>query len=420
MKTDSLKAHHYLILIGAFIIFLWVLVPQASKSAFYYENHIDLQEAQMVAADPLAAWQLNLRDRRHPVIVYILFLEQLFFGSKVIGYFIVVYLFHFFSALLVCQICFKLFGNQLAALLSGLLFLFFSGHQALIGITTNLQVGLMFMLLAVLTWMSFLHHRKNSLFLITVLFQTLAILSYEGGVVFPAVALLLVPFVKPMSIKPMTIFLYCVPILFVLDFVVCFLLLSDFANSDQVTIWFSKLDMDLILSKIRSTIEVLIRPLLMPEKGYLPPTKIPENGLRLLPALIIFISGFIFLFKQDRLRLWYRNIPKASIFLSIGWIIITISPYVFYPLSFEHVPRFLYYPSVGFAIVIGIGASHFFQICRIQKSRTGMTLGAAVLVYVLILNAFTNVYHLQRYKTYTLEYPESDYTERVKELFHGR
>jgi len=165
---------------------------------------------------------------------------------------------------------------------------------------------------------------------------------------------------------------------------------------------------------------LFIRPLLLPEKGFLPQTFIPETFLRLLPAALLLIPLIVFLSRKGRFKLWREGIPKRVYGFSLAWMGITALPFMFHALLFEHASRYLYFPGVGFSILAGFFGARFFEICRLESSRNGLVLGLGILVYVLILNGYSSAYHFQRYKDFTNEVKWADYSERVRELLSGR
>lgn len=172
--------------------------------------------------------------------------------------------------------------------------------------------------------------------------------------------------------------------------------------------------------KIVSLIEMLIRPLFLPEKGFLSPAFLPETLLRLLPAALLLIPLLIFLSRKGRFKLWREGIPKRVYGFSLAWMGITVLPFMLDARLFEHVSRYLYFPGVGFSILAGFCGARFFEICRLESSKSGLVLGSVTLLYVLILNAYSNAYHFQRYKDYANKVQWADYSERVRELLADR
>lgn len=411
----------FLILLGGFFIFLLILLPPASRSPFYNDDYYSFLQIKDLATNPWAAWAKDEDGRRHPLWFYLLFVEKNLFGVNITGYFLVHFWVHFVNALLVAGLCRRLFNNTGAGILSGLLFLFSSSYyQVFVWLQAGRPLALMLVLMAALAWIDYLRQGRARSVLGAGALGGAALLANESAVTWPLAALFLGFWIKPRQAKGRWVLLSPLAVFFLLAFLWCFFVFRGSAGTILRSASLAVPDGATVFAKILSLIEMFVRPLLLPEKGFLPPAFLPETFLRLLPAILLLVPLLVFLSRKGRFKLLWEGIPKRLFLFSLAWIGITVLPFMFDVRLFEHTSRYLYFPGVGFSILAGLTAAHFLEICRSESSRSGIILGLVILVYVLILNGYSNAYHFQRYKDFTDKVEWADYTERVHELLRAR
>jgi hypothetical protein len=161
---------------------------------------------------------------------------------------------------------------------------------------------------------------------------------------------------------------------------------------------------------------MFLQPLFVLEKGFLPSVPLPEPILRLLPAFLAFFVICFLMFKMGKKIDWKEEKVSSFLIFSFGWMTITVLPFLFHPLTFPHVSRYLYYPQAGFCLLAGRITSLFLETCRKEGWRGGAVSGALLFVCVLLLNIQTAAYHFKRYRSYISENQEEDYSVRVRQL----
>ena len=421
MASNLKASSHYWILFAAFFIFLWLRVPAARHSPYYFDDFYNFRDTQKISSRPLAPFfeTISKEPRRHPFFSYLFFLEHKAFALDLSGYYTLLFLFHCLNSLLVTRLARSLGADPEAALFSGLLFLFSSAFYSILIIlsSTPYTTCLFFFILAFLAWIDFIERRQTSAFIKSCLFQTLSLLNCEVAFVLPLLAIEAVFLLGRKELRP-AVLKYYWPVLALLNVLVFLYLLSDFFISPRKQ-WLSVHGALNIIPKFLSLLKMFFQPLFIPDKGFLPIPGPWENAFRLAP---LWIAAFILIFflrgKKKAPLLEPANTPLIR--MACGWIIITVLPYLGTSATFEHTTRYMYFPMVGFSLIFGVFAAGFFKTMRSANSRGGIFWGLVLLGYVLALNAAGTSYHFERYKRYMLENPENDCREKILALFNPR
>lgn len=405
-----------LLFLGVFALFLWTFLPQTRNYPYYITDFNAFVHTAEIPTHPLAGWGLDQDGRRHPLFYYFFFFETQLFGLNATGYFVVLLVFHLINSLLAARLCQVLGGTSAASILSGLLFLVTSASYQNIVIlcSTTRVLCLFFFLLGTLAWIQFLKKRNLLTFLKVICFQILALLAMEDALIFPLLAFFLTRVLISSRERRGQIIFRFLPVLLVVCGLVTFFILSGFFSAPFHEHWVSRKAN--LLSKLVSLAEVFFRPLAVPDKGFLPPAQIPENLLRLVPAVLIASWGCLHLFRSERLRFFLRGIPRRLVLISVGWIGITVLPFLLNSLSFEHANRYVYFPFVGFSWIFGAVGACFWETAQVYFRRSGAIFCLITGVYIVGLNLQSLSYNYHRYEQYAKEHREQHYYDRVKEL----
>ena len=421
MKTNvasKIFPWHSLILWSAFLIFLLAMLLQTRNYPYYRDDSIVFKRAQETLANPLAAWApVPEYGRRHPLWFYLLSLEKIVLGFNATGYFTILFLLHFFNSLLVVRLCRSLGGTLPAQVLSGLLFLYSSCfYQNLILIPSTQRVlCLLFSLLAMSTWIEFLRNRRFLHFLYTALLQTFSLLSMEDMVVFPLLALFFTWILVREDRERKAIALRFVLPLVLINVLLSLVLLEAFFSSPLRA---EKLpEFKVPVRQIMGLLRMLFLPLFVPEKGFLPPGVIPENFLRLIPVSLFALIWLTLLSVGKSLKSFLGGFPSQFVFISLGWIGITVLPFIFQSSTFEHVNRYLYSPMVGFSLIFGVSMNRLTQAIRSHSPLAGLISFIVTMVYILALNLSTTIYHYQRYLRHVEIHTEQRFYQQVEQIF---
>lgn len=87
---------------------------------------------------------------------------------------------------------------------------------------------------------------------------------------------------------------------------------------------------------------MLIRPLVIPEKGIFVTPPGWETPLRLAPIFFFLFIGLTLLVRKGKLSGMVHPLRGRLPFIAGGWIVVTALPFFLHPLSFEHANRYLY------------------------------------------------------------------------------
>ena len=403
-------------MLGVFFVFLGIFLPHTRYYPYYIDDNFKFHEALKIAKEPASAWAPDDVDRRRPLSLYCLYLESLFFGFRPWPYFVVLLCLHFLNAILVGRVCRLLGGDPPAQTLSSLLFFCSSSfYQVLIFITGTLRVlSLSFFLLAIIAWIHFLRTPKIPTLVKTVCLLSLSLICNEDGLTFPFVALLLSWIIVPEKEKRKVIYRMAVPCLFLINFILVFCLTATFFTSRKN---FTPLSGSFHpIQKLLGLAKMFLVPLLLPPRGLLGATPFPDGILRLLPALLVIVLCLVFLGKKASWRETQKSFKGPFIFACLGWIAITIAPFLLHPLSLEHTSRYLYYPSVGFSILLATFLVQGIDVVRSVQPRYVLLFCLPVLLYSLFLNAISTVYHYQRYVLWSAQ-SNCQYYDEVKSTF---
>lgn len=413
------SVQNFSIFLAAFLIFLWFRLPPTRHSPYFLDDFCNFQDVKKISSHPLAPFleRTYKQARRHPFFAYLLFLEYKLFGLSLPGYYAVLFLFHFLNCLLLARLMFFLAGDAAAAVSSGLVFLFSSSfYSILIHLSSSAYaVCLFFFLLALGSWLEFIHRRTPFTFLKSALFIAIALLNSETAFVFPFLAFFFTWRLAPKEIRNPAL-LFHLALLAALVGLISFYLLNDFFHSPDRSMLFSIPALLNIFPKIASLFKMLFQPLFIPEKGLLAFAGAHETPLRFLPLLIL-MAMFFFLFKNKKTEDILQTFRSPVLRLGVGWILITVLPYLSNPTPFEHATRYMYFPMAGFSLMAGIFIAGFFKTMRVSNSRAGLFCGILILGYILAINLASYSHHFQGYRQLIDENPEENYESRIVALF---
>lgn len=419
MKEESRRQNiswSLLWLVGGFVVFVGTLLPQTANYPFYADDFDNFERARQMFSDPLLPWVPILpHNRLTPFFFYFFLGERLLFGFQAMAYFLVLFCLHFFNSVLLFRLCRALGGSRPVSILSGLLFLFSSSfYQNLIFIHAAIRIlCISFFLLAALSWLKFLGEPRRLRFIKVVAFQILSHLTMEDATVFPFLATFLALRLAPRKEWRRGGLIPACLVLFAVDILMIFFLSRRFFASPYLA---EKIFTAARLApNLFGLTKMLIQPFLIPERGFLPFAPPYETFFRLAPLVVCFIFALFLL--RERLNFFLKGISSPAFYTALGWTGIAAFPFLFNPLGFEHMSRYLYLPMVGFAQVLGMGMYRFFETARAYLQKKGVIFCYSVLIFVLALNVSSTAFHYQRYVKFAKEHPEERYYELVKKTF---
>ena len=407
----------FFLLLAVFLVFLWIFLPATRDYPYYQDDVGNFERVSRIASKPLAAWEPDYRyERRFPFHFYFLFMERMLFGFGAPPYFFVLLLLHFANSLFVLRLSRVLGGGGVTPLLAALLFLVSASfYQQLIFIHATQRVLCVFLVfVALFSWIEFLRRRRFLFLLGALLFQVLALLTMEDAVVFPFLTALLTLKLTPAGEERRRILWRSFGLFFLVDVAILLPLLQPFFHSPHVKEKFVGLSP--LPQNLLSLAEMLFRPLLVPDRGLLPATPFPEDLVRLVPSLFLLLLLGLFFSRAGRFRFFMERISWPLVFTSLVWIGISVSPFLFQPLGFEHANRYLYLPMAGFSLLFGVIAAGLIETLLATRSRKGFIFCCLLLAYLVTLNLRSTVYHYQRYVQYANQHEKQDYYDRVKSL----
>ena len=388
---------------AGFLVFLFFLLPLTRNYPFYLDEYVVFKQIQKLEHNPAELWAPDSKEKRiHPLYLLIFYLESRLWGPNPTGYFLVLFLFHFLNACLVTRLARALGLDKTAGTVAGLLFLFTSAHyQAMVTLSSTTRVVCLFVsLLAVCAWLNFLKTRRAGIYLGVVLLQTLALFSHEDALMFPVIAAL---FARNLRVTLPLFLTQGAAALFTLRF---------FIFSPHLANRFVPSNLELG-PKMLSFIELLFRPLLVPEKNFS-----PSPLLRLIPAVIVVGGALIFFLQNGRLGRFMKNFRLQTAGIGTGWMAVTLFPFIFQPLIFEHATRYLYFPMVGFCLIFGEAAAQFVETVKREAAGKGVFFCYAVFVLILGINLNATAYHYGRYVRFAEEHPGHGFMKEIKQFFY--
>ena len=420
-QSQEKKFRDIFILLSAFILYLAILLPEATQYLYHRDDFRHFEKTQDMLSHPLAAWAPDKDHRRHPFFFYVLFIESRLFGDLPVAYLLILYTIHFLSSLAVYHLSKHFTGNSQASLASAVLFLSSSSfYQAVLFINTTPRVmSLFFFLLAVLSWIQYLSRPRLRTFLLVLLFQTVALLSEEDAMTLPLLALFLAWARRIQNQEKAPLPWGPISALLLAAAAVCTLVVEPFFRISPPTYratWVSVSGASLFLPRFVSLFKMLLQPLLVPEKGYLPLNPLLENFARLAPALIVLTWLLGFLRPERNWQDLRSGISRHVIRISTGWILITALPYWAHSLTFEHVTRYMYFPMAGFSFFSGLTACRLWELSALRPFLKTRAFLAAVFLYILLLNMTTTAYHANRYRLASIDDVSGKYPSRVRAL----
>lgn len=327
------------------------------------------------------------------------------------------------NSLLISRLAIRAGGDLAAATIAGIFFLCSSAfYPVLISLSsTPYAVCLFFFLLACLSWVSFVQSLKKIDFLKTAVFLTLALLTIEAAFVFPILAIFLVWYLNPgaeMRRAPIRTVLLYAALLFFVSGIVSLYLLQDFFQApagDRIQ-WLSGAGLLNFVPKLTSLLKMLFQPLFIPDRGRLPLPGIWEHFGRVAPLFFLFTISVILLPRAKGASL-LAIFKTPLVLMGFAWTFVTVLPYLACRITFEHAPRYLYFPMAGFSVVFGVCFARFFSVLRASYSWKGILWGGVMLAYILFLNLSSTSYHYDRYEKYLSEHPQQEYHQKIADLF---
>jgi len=420
------RAGHFLLLALAFAAFLLILIPPARESPYFSDDYRNFSLIEDITSNPLAAWLPDKDNRRHPLYFYSLVPQFLWFGPEPTFFFLTVFIFHFLSAVLIMVLGPKLGLSPPASLFAGLFFLCSSAfYQTLLTINGRPLLLVLF-LLTILVWISFLEKERRGAIIGVYLLQIFSLLLSEEVITFPFIASLITwKFIPGRERRNRLILTYLVPLL-LLDGTILFFLTRAFFLSPHHIQRVSIAALGRLPEKFISLFEMLARPLLVPEKGFLHENPFWDQWLRLAPACAILAMGWFFFLRRGGIKAFLDGIPRPAfypaplqrcgVYFFLGWGTVAALPFTLQPLGFEHASRYLYFPFAGFSMAFGAIYASLWKVSGTRHSPAGKIFLIAVLVYILFLNLNTTAYHFGRYRHDAEKDPQMSYTDTVRDL----
>jgi len=278
-------------------------------------------------------------------------------------------------------------------------------------------VCLFFFLLAILAWCDLIAGKAHSYGKV-IICEILALLTFEYAVILPVILLSLNYFLVPDK-KARRYFLarHIIPLILISG--VIFLLLLSGQNSShavqmRIADPFSKLP-----PKLLSLLRMFFVPLLVWEKGFWGMGIFDGRIARFIVLLIFTGSLGAVSVAGGTWKKREKAIPFPVLGFLIGWIGITVLPYMFQALTFEHATRCLYFPMVGFSILVG-GFLSLLMNSEGKYAAVRGFIGVISLTYILGINIVGTAFHYRRYEEYLSEHKSANYSGRMKELFDAQ
>lgn len=423
MTTQTLSFKKIaLVLLSVFGLWLLFLLPTANQIVYYYDDHNHFKRIHAALENPAALAAPDEKDhRRAPLSVAVFCLIYLFSGLKPEGYFLVLYLFHFFNALLISRLALRLNLPPAAALFAGLFFLcsgsFYRIMLALSGLTRVLT--LFFFILAALAWLKYLDHPAKKNWLKTLLYQVLSLLASPAAIVFPAMAGLWALLRVPGRQNKLKVLAGAV-MPFAVIFILLFLWLwADLFSPHRSGRWLAGSDPFFLIQKGLSLLRMLFIPLLVPEKGLLGPESLQTFAQRLAPASCILL-GFALFIPVKEWPAAARALRNPALSFSLSWIVMTAILHMPYPSMFEHTSRYLYLPMAGFCLWLGAFWARIQTLCQERWKRAGLIFFCFVTFFILALNTLTVLHYRTIYREYGSLHPEFVYQDEIESLFQDK
>lgn len=377
-----IKTSPLYVLAAAVFLYLALLSPQFGKNIFVYDNFYNLWRAQKVVLDPLSIFEPTFATRFSPFYYLLLFVTHAFFGLNPFVYGLINSALHVLNAILLFRLIKRLMGEsvEIPALLAAVFFLFSSTQWGVIwelGQTHRLACGSL-SLSALLFFAKWLATEKKINWVLSFVFFVGSFGFSEDSMTLPLL-LLAVPFLIPVKSIPLIKQLTLTGPFFAASLIYGVFSLSVGAPQGAHLHFGTH-----ILLNLFSLTRELIQFLLIPRPEFVPFSGIGVTLVRLFPALLILLLIGV--------QWKWKFIDRFFIF-GITWIGITSILYVLRPMPGVWQGRYLYFPGMGEAIVVG---SLLYRMGCSLKSQFSKGCLWGVVLYLSVLNVSTLLFMIEK------------------------
>lgn len=340
--------------------FVWDDIPQIAENPYIK----DLSNTPLFFTN--GVWALSrMQESREPyyrpLFLLSIALDYKAWALNPLGYRITNILLHFLVVLFVYLIACMVLADRTAALVAAAIFALYPANTEVVAWIS----GRTDMIAALFLLPAFFFHNKRQ-FHFSLLFFACALLSKETSVVLP---LLTISFGIIHGKKPRELAKETIPYLIVI--LAYFVIRRLAIDSAGLGLVFTPEKFFLLLKAVLHYLRVLVLPWPLP---FLPNDVAP----RTLVIDIIGTTAF-----GGMLAAFFKINRKAASFL-LFWIIVFLMPPLaaqFNPLFNSFAYRFLYFPSIGYAIIVGALAANMLSKSRPARK---MVLSAAVILLLLL------------------------------------
>lgn len=316
---------------------------------------------------------------------------------------------HFVNALLYALTCAMLFlvlqkiflsYNTILPLVISLLFAVHPIHTEVVANIKSRDeiLCLLFLLLTILYLLRYADTANEKTFIISIIFFLLALLSKENAITFLAVVPFTLYLFRNISIKKNIFYIipfFCVAVIFILlrSHIIGYIGMhstKNIMNNPFVDTTFSQKYGTIIFILWKYVALLFFPHPLMFDYSY---NQIPlrnftqsEVIFSMLVNLLLLAFGIIFIRKKSR-NPSIKNLIAYGIF--VYYITLSISSNIFFPIGAPMGERFLFLPSLGFCIAIGVLLVTFFRIDIINKDESLMKNSSFAFTIAVLLIAGT-------------------------------
>lgn len=342
------------ILATAIAVYLFVLFPQFGEGPFSFDAIYSLGRAKQAAHDPFSIFEPSFTGRFSPSSYLALAPIYHFFGLNPAVYTWLDGTLHTLNTFLLFCLVHSLLGSfPIPAVLASIFFLFSSTQWGVVGdIVQSIRLGcLSFSLLSLLFFVRFLLTKRKVSYVLSLSLLVISFGFAEDSLCLPFLLLAMMLLVFPRENSLAEKFVLATPF-FIASF--AFSLVSIyFSRAPQG--WNLKLGPHVFLNLL-NLMRYFIQFLLVPRPEFIPISGIPGTFLRLLPALLV--STFVWVvwkWRQDRItNPFSRPLMGRVLLFGLTWMVITSFLYALRPMEGTWQGRYLYFPGMGEAIVVGI------------------------------------------------------------------
>ncbi len=359
---------------------------------WYFYEHDFFYDLWHCTSSDLFAKDFSLRF--HPVYFFAKKIQYALFGFHQTGYITTNLFFHAANTFFVFFLCRRFLADVFVSLCATLLFLTsFLSWGTLIAVTGLCrETGLFFYLLGILFFLRRLDKNPSGISFLSLICLTASLLAVEDGVTFPAILAAVVAW-RPRPLAGVRRWNWGVSTTIFLSLMICaaFSLATLMAGGDdQCQLFYGWHSVQKVLSLPRE----ILQNVFIPHRTW----GLPDSLLiRSLPMILIVGCGTWFLFKgQSKHRTLTSN--KPLIYFAIAWILITILPYLSRPSGWTWFNRYLYFPSVGIFMLIGLLVQCFHRSAAAVLSGRVLAnaLTGTILIYLMIFGTFSSILLWQR------------------------